>query len=221
MKGLQDPSTKPCALKTLTTFLQITAANASDLDRWGVKISHPPYLQLVLNRATSAGQIREFLWTIGLPLSDEDMSQKDFWQQNSTVDVISESDLLLCATLALIEFRTCEEQVQKFALSFFTHIAHFRPEVLLLLYDKLLEYLNEVLTASHNPVLLKEANALMGEISTEKKFSKRKDGDQRCAAILEEYGVSGIFATTNFRNSRELEKRCAGLTDKLIEYIIM
>jgi neurofibromin 1 len=137
------------------------------------------------------------------------------------IDIMSEKNLLLIGALAVVDFRSCEESIQKATLALFTRMAERRPEVLLLLYDHLLEYLDEVLNSSHNPMLLKEANALMCVVSMDSRFANRGSAAKETLAYrLARWGLSGIWTATSFRSTKEFEKRCAGLTDRLIEVCI-
>jgi len=232
-KGLQDPSTKPSALRTLTAFLEVVSANTPENSHWGIDVPVPPYLPVVLTRATSISEIKEVLWIIGIALAEEDTAMDSSSGAGSSggsdmcakltpmIDSMSEQNLLLIGALAVVDFRSCEESIQKFTLALFTRMAERRPEVLLLLYDHLLEYLDEVLNSSHNPMLLKEANALMCVVSMDSRFANRGSaGKETLASRLARWGLGGIWTATSFRGTKEFEKRCAGLTDRLIEVCI-
>ncbi|RPA92835.1 hypothetical protein L873DRAFT_1708250 [Choiromyces venosus 120613-1] len=244
-KGLQDPSTKPSALRTLTAFLEVISANTPENSHWGTDVPVPPYLSMVLTRTTSISETKEVLWIIGIALSEEDPTTLDTDTTSNNpspspgiipgtsaggdmcakltplMDTMSEQNLLLIGALAVIDLRSCEESIQKYALALFTRMGERRPEVLLLLYDHLLEYLDEVLNSSHNPMLLKEANALMCVVSLDARFANRgAQAKEALAFKLRACGLAGIWAATSFRGTKELEKRCAGLTDRLIEVCI-
>lgn len=220
-KGLQDPSTKPSALRTLTAFLEVIAANTPENSHWGIDVPIPPYLPMVLTRTTGVTEMKEVMWIVGVALSEDSDAtylDGDLCKMAATMmDAMSEQSLLLIGALAVVDFRSCEESIQKYTLSMFTQMARRRPEVLLLLYDYLLDYLDDVLINSHNPMLLKEASALLCVTSADERFAKRPDSREILADLLERWGFSGVWTATSFKSTRELERRCAGLADRLIE----
>lgn len=217
-KGLQDPSTKPSALRTLATFLEIVAANVPENSRWGPDLPVPPYLGMVFTRATTIGEMKDILWVIGVALDvDETIETECYNKMGPLIDSMDEQSLLLNGVLGVIDFRTCEESIQKLTLSLFTVLGKRRPEVLFLLYDHLLDHLEDVLNMSHNPLLLKEASTLMCLTSANPNFTNRRNSKERLAELLDRCGLSGMWFSTSFKATKDLEKRCAGLTDKLIE----
>lgn len=70
---------------------------------------------------------------------------------------------------------------------------------------------------SQNTVLLKHARSLMCVVCADPMFTNRRSAKERLASVLEEYGFSGIWSASSFRVSKEYEKKCMNLTDKLIE----
>lgn len=129
-KGLQSPSTKPAAIKTLTAFVEVGTANTPELARWNSDAPMLPYLALVVTRASNPSDIKELLWLVGLSY-DPDIN---IWTNVIAIDQMPERNLLLNGILAIIDFKTCEEAIQRHALVFFTHMAKRRPEVLLLMF---------------------------------------------------------------------------------------
>lgn len=217
-KGLQDPTTKPSALRTLATFLEVVAANAMENARWGPDMPVPPYLGMVFTRATTIGEMKDILWVVGVPLDIDEMVETECYNKmGPLIDNMDEQSLLLNGVLSVIDFRTCEESIQKLTLGLFAVLARRRPEVLLLLYDHLLDHLEDVLNMSHNPLLLKEASTLMCLTSADPKFANRRNSKEMLAGLLDRCGLSGMWFSTSFKATKDLEKRCAGLTDKLIE----
>lgn len=217
-KGLQDPSTKPSALRTLSTFLEVVAANTPENARWGSDIPVPPYLGMVFTRATSIAEMKEILWIVGIALDgDETIETECYNKMGPLLEHMSEQSLLLNGVLGVIDFRSCEESIQRQTLAIFTMLARRRPEVLVLLYDHLLDHLDDVLNTSHNPMLLKEANTLMCVTSGDPRFANRRDSKELLAGFLDRWGLGGMWFSTSFKTTKDLEKRCAGLTDKLIE----
>lgn len=221
-KGLQDPSTKPAALRTLATFMEVVATNTPENVRWGIDIPVPPYLAMVCTRATSIVELKEILWVVGIALDgDETIEAECYNKLGPLLDGMSEQNLLLTGVLGVIDFRSCEESIQRQTLSIFTMLARRRPEVLLLLYDHLLDHLDDVLSTSHSPMLLKEANTLMCVTSADPRFANRRDSKEALATFLDRWGLGGIWFSTSFKTTKDLEKRCAVLTIKLIESIIL
>ncbi|KAI5797697.1 hypothetical protein EDC01DRAFT_36289 [Geopyxis carbonaria] len=220
-KGLQTPSTKPAAIRALTAFVDIGIANGPKTgENWSVDISLPPYTQMIVTRATTTSEIKDLLWMVGQghAVGDVDIGERDVWLNIPPIETMSEPNLLLCGILAIVDFKTCEEVIQRHSLALFTHMAKRRPEVLLLMYDHLIEHLDTVLSSSHNPVLLKEANTLMCAVSANPMFPNRRDQKEKLDQFLEDSGLSGIWTATSFNFcTKERENRCASLTDGLIE----
>jgi neurofibromin 1 len=132
-KGLQSPSTKPAAISALTAFVEVGAANMPELPnlQWNGDVPIPPYLAMVVARAANPSDVKELMWTIGLSAEESDL---EVWANIPRMDIVSERNLLLNGVLAIIDFKTCEEVIQKQALAFFTQMAKKRPEVLVLMY---------------------------------------------------------------------------------------
>jgi neurofibromin 1 len=215
MKGLQSPPTKPAAIKTLTALVEVFTANVPETTRWNVDVQIPPYFPMIIARAASISEIKELLWMVGLSVVDD--NEMDIWAAIPPFEKMTERSLLICGLLAIIDFKTCEEVIQRHALAFFTHMANRRAEVLLLLYDHLIEHLDNVLNTSHNPALLKEANSLMCAVSKNPRFISRKGRKEGLNRFLDDYGLGGVWESTSLLDTHDREKRCAVLTDKLIE----
>ncbi|KAL7276775.1 Ras GTPase activating protein ira2 [Rhizina undulata] len=196
-KGLQDPSTKPTALKTLTAFVEVVTANAPENVTWGLNAIMPPYLGMVMARINNIGDAKEILWMVGIQLNDEDPFDLEYWRTMQPMETMTEQNLLLIAALAIIDFRSCEESIQK--------------------YDHVVENLDEVLNMSQNPILLKETNALMSVISADPRFANRGDIKNKFTRYLKDWGLSGIWTASSVKTTKDLERRCTALTDKLIE----
>ncbi|KAI5802565.1 hypothetical protein FPQ18DRAFT_365113 [Pyronema domesticum] len=211
-KGLQSPSTKPAAIKTLTAFVEVGMANNSGAG-WD-SVSFPPYLAMVVTRASNPSDVKELLWMVGLSIDEPEIN---VWSSIPPMEVMSQKDLLLNGILAIIDFKTCEESIQRHSLGFFTQMAKRRSEVLLLMYDHLVENLEQVLQSSHNTALLKEANALMCAVSKDPAFPQRRNMKDSLDRFLEGCGLGGIWEATSFKSIKDKEKRCAHSTDKLIE----
>ena len=104
-------------------------------------------------------------------------SMATFCKMTATMMDMSKQSLLIGA-LAVVVICSFEESIKTYTLSIFTQMAHRRPEVLLLLYDHLLEYLDDVLINSHNPMLFKEASVLLCVTSSDEGFGKRADRER-------------------------------------------
>ncbi|KAA8914567.1 hypothetical protein FN846DRAFT_896963 [Sphaerosporella brunnea] len=215
-KGLQSPSTKPAAISALTAFVEVGAANMPELPnlQWNGDVPIPPYLGMVITRAANTSDVKELMWMIGLSIDDAEI---DVWSIIPRIDRMSERNLLLNGVLAIIDFKTCEEVIQKHTLTFFTHMAKKRPEVLVMIYDHLIDHLEVVIATSHNAALLKEANALMCAVSKNQMFPERRGMKDKLNQFLDGCGLSGIWTSTSFRSTADRENRCAALTDKLID----
>jgi neurofibromin 1 len=81
----------------------------------------------------------------------------------------------------------------------------------------LVEDLEMILSTSHNSALLREVNALMCAVSKNPMFTNRKSMKKNLDLLLDGLGLGGIWTSTSFKSTKDREKRCAYLTDKLIE----
>ena len=130
-KGLQCPSTKPATISALTAFVEVGAATVPEVARWAKDAPIPPYLAMIVTRASNPSDTKELLWMVGLSIDDSDINA---WSNIPLIEMMSERNLLLNGVLAIIDFKTCEEIIQKHSLVFFTHMAQRRPEVLVLMF---------------------------------------------------------------------------------------
>jgi neurofibromin 1 len=135
-KGLQASATKPAAIKTLTAFVEIGMTNAicpGSSPHHDIDIPLPPYLSMVMSRANNSSEIKQLLWMVGLPIEDSELGDRDMWSSIPAIEGMSDRNLLLSGILAMIDFKSCEEGIQRHALVFFTHMARRRPEVFIIL----------------------------------------------------------------------------------------
>jgi neurofibromin 1 len=129
-KGLQSPSTRPAALKTLMAFVEVGVATAPERRNW-FEDDTAPELNLILPRSTTLGEFKELLWLVGIVIEDVNA---DIWTTVAPLEAIGERTLVQGGVLAIVDFRAGEDAIQKAALTFFTHLANRRPEVLIQLW---------------------------------------------------------------------------------------
>ncbi|KAI9809635.1 MAG: hypothetical protein M1825_000067 [Sarcosagium campestre] len=227
VKGLTEPTTQVAALRVLSSFLEVASASALENRRFPKNTEVLPYLGLVAARAASVDESREILWLTGVTPLIGLSSPADVFAMVE-LDRIEESDLLLNAALSIADFRSCEDFVQQRTLVFLARIADQRPSVLLHLAEPVASLLDEVLRSCQTPVTLEAAHALMRALAAEQQraLAVRRGGAESGATqdlddVLEENGLGGIWRISSFRTTRDQQKRCAALIDKLIELIII
>ena len=133
IKGLSDPTTKDTALRTLSSFLEISSASVPEDRRFPRDLAILPYLGLVTARATTVDEIREILWLTGLSPNIAIKSPADVFAMIDLAHV-AEDELLLYGALNIVGFASCEDIVQQRTLTFLHRVATQRPSVLLQLY---------------------------------------------------------------------------------------
>lgn len=130
VKGLSDPTTRSAALKTLTTFLEVAVANALEDDNSEFISTFLPYMLPVASRAATSEELKEIMWQCGMPENTDDSPStfQDILPRLNSSGV-GRTDLFLSGILALVEFKTGDENVQIKVLEGLESIAITRPDV--------------------------------------------------------------------------------------------
>jgi neurofibromin 1 len=77
--------------------------------------------------------------------------------------------------------------------------------------------LDDVLLHCQNSSTLESAHGLLQTLSSNPKFSHALETTGVLNEILEDMGFGGLWRSCSFNNAQEQDKRCFGLTEKLIE----
>ncbi|KAF8455245.1 hypothetical protein BDZ91DRAFT_746797 [Kalaharituber pfeilii] len=217
IKGLQDSTTRVVTLKTMNAFMEVAANNAGP----GGPPRDSPYLGPIAARATTVEDLKEIFWTANLPFHLED--EKDgvtFMRSLPPFSSLRDKNVLLWAALVAVDFNNSGESVQLHCITFFTQLATSRPDIFSLIYDVILDCLDELLLTTQNSTVLKRARHLICATATNPLFDNRRNAKEVLSKTLEEYGFSGIWKSTSFDKCIGLEKRCMALTDELVKLII-
>lgn len=213
-KGLQDSTTRAVALKTMTAFLEISAANAGP----DGPARDSPYLGFIASRAGTFDDLKEVFWTANIPLNVED--ERDglsFIRSIPASTTMGDRNLILWLCLAAIDFNHSGEQIQIQVISYLSLVARERPEVFVLIFDMILDRLDELLLTTQNSVLLKHVRALICATATNPMFDNRRNAKEMLKNTLEQYGFGGMWKATNLKTCEALESQCISYIDELVK----
>ncbi|KAK6355415.1 Ras GTPase activating protein ira2 [Orbilia brochopaga] len=216
VKGLSDPTTRAATLRTFTTFLEVVMANIPESQRGEVHPSYIPYLSCLVSRASNADDWKD-IWLGNVPMQKED-SILNWSQLLPKIMETEQKELLLCLALAVIDFRMSDGNIQTAGLQFFEHTAAHRPDVFIMIHDRVMVELEEILVSSQSQAMLKSTHDVIRKIASDKRYSDRQGTQDLLDRILDSIGFSGIWSSTSFkRTSNDQERMCV---DRLIELII-
>ncbi|EWC46134.1 hypothetical protein DRE_04708 [Drechslerella stenobrocha 248] len=216
VKGLSDPTTRAATLRTFTTSLEVVTANIPESQKGEIHPSYIPYLSCLVSRAANADDWKD-VW-LGNVLMHKDDTILNWTQLLPKIMEIEQKELLLCLALAVIDFRTSDENIQTAGLQFFEHTAAHRPDVFILMHDRVMVELEEILVSSQSQSMLKSTHDVIRKIASDKRYSDRQGTQDLLDRILESIGFFGIWSSTSFkRTSNDEERMCV---DRLIELII-
>jgi neurofibromin 1 len=219
-KGLSDSMNSAVAVRTITTFLEVARVNSPDSQRFPKDITIAPYLGLLGSRATTLEESKDLVWQTGSVTTLADVEAAGDVFSMLDMDSMRDKELLLQTALCLIDFRSCEDTTQQQILKLIERVAKTRPQVLLHLYQPVISILDSILASSQNPGTLRAAHSLVSTISADHRFSDASQSEELLENVLEEIGFSGLWTSSTFKMTKDYEKRCAVLTDKLIEVCI-
>ncbi|KAF3210891.1 Ras GTPase activating protein ira2 [Orbilia oligospora] len=216
VKGLSDPTTRAVTLRTFTTFLEVVTTNIPETEKGEMHSSYIPYLSCLVPRAANADDWKD-IWLGGVPMQKAENIMN--WSQLiQRIIATDKKELLLCLALTVIDFRTSDESIQTAGLQLFEHTAAHRPEVFILMHDRVMAELEEILVSSQSQTMLKATHEVIRKIAGDRRFSDRQGTQDVLDRILESIGFSGIWSSTTFkRTSNDQERMCV---DRLIELII-
>ncbi|KAK3683544.1 hypothetical protein B0T22DRAFT_468139 [Podospora appendiculata] len=231
VRGLTDTVTKATALRVLSTFLEMTTSS-SDTDPRGVvrDLSASPYMALISARTVSVDELRDSLWSAGInPSGIADVGIGGSGNGNSLRATMSpqdlmrmgDKDLLLNTAIELVDFQYLEDAVQMRTLKWLNLIMLGRPAVVLHLCGPIISILDDIVLHCQNSATLESAHALLQTLTSNPKFVSALDSTGMLNEILENMGFGGLWRSCSFTLSQEQDKQCFGLTEKLIELIII
>ncbi|KAF3925492.1 Neurofibromin [Arthrobotrys entomopaga] len=216
VKGLSDPTTRAATLRTFTTFLEVVTANIPESLKGDVHPSYIPYLSCLVPRAANADDWKD-IW-LGAATLQKEEAIMNWAQLIPKIMEAGQKELLLCLALAVIDFRMSDESIQTAGLQLFEYTAAHRPDVFILIHDRVIAELEEILVSSQSQTMLKLTHDVIRKISSDKRYSDRQGTQDLLERILESVGFSGIWSSTTFkRTSNDQERMCV---DRLIELII-
>ncbi|KAI1852569.1 hypothetical protein JX265_003051 [Neoarthrinium moseri] len=209
----------PTALRVLSTFLEMTTSSSFDADKLTRDVLTSPYLALIQARAVEPDELKDVLYLSGLhPASVTSLGRKRALRDLSSV---KDKDLLLSTAIELVDFQYLEDAVQNRTLLWLNELANNRPAVVLHLCSPVAQILDDVLLHCQNPSTLEAAHALFRTMTSNPKFSNALESTGILNEILEDMGFGGLWRSCSFSQTQEPEKQCFGLTEKLIELIII
>lgn len=128
VRGLTDTSTRPTAIRVLSSFFEIanstavppTAKNDPTTDSL-------PYLALISARGVLPEDYRDGLWIAGI--GAEGTGNTPTYTGRQKMDNVRDKDLLLISAIELVDFQYLEERVQVRSLQWLNDLALQRPLV--------------------------------------------------------------------------------------------
>ena len=214
-KGLQDSTTRAIALKAMAAFLEVSAANAGP---GGPPRDPRPYLGFLATRAGTFDDLKEVFWTANMPsYGEDDKDELALLRSAPPVSSMSDKNLLLLVCLAAVDFNHSGEQIQIPVIRYLTQVVQERPDVFALIFDVIIDRLQELLMTTQNPALLKNVRALICATTVNPIFDNRRNAKEMLKRALGEYGFSGMWTATNLRKCEALELQCISLIDELVK----
>ncbi|KAI0428177.1 GTPase [Xylaria sp. FL1042] len=223
VRGLTDPITKPSTLRVVATFLELMTSGftttSSNFSNMSSVFYQSPYMALLQSRVISSEKIKECLWSAGF--NPASISSFTLERGIRSMDHVRDKELLLNIAIQLVDFRNLEDDIQTHMLTWLDNLARERPAIMLPLCSTITALLDEVLVHAQKPAAVKAAHGLLRVITSDPNFADANEDDETIADILEDMGFEGLWRSNSFSQSQEFDKQLIGLTEKLIELIIM
>ncbi|KAI8630826.1 GTPase [Xylariaceae sp. FL1651] len=221
VRGLTDPTTKPSTLRVLSTFLELTTSSISTkTPKSSSSAFHrSPYMALMQSRAGGPEELKECLWSAGInPASVANLTLD---RSVRHVEHVGDKDLLLHTAIELVDFQNLEDDIQTQTMVWLNDLAVERPAVILPLCTIITSLLDGVLLHAQKPAAMKAAHTLLRMVTSNPKFAVTREGSDKLTSILEDMGFEGLWRSNSFLQAQEFDKQLIGLTEKLIELIII
>ncbi|RWA09952.1 hypothetical protein EKO27_g5161 [Xylaria grammica] len=221
VRGLTDATTKPSTLRVISTFLELTTSSfsAKTASTPSSVFYQSPYMTLLQSRVIDSERIKECLWSAGF--NPAGVANLTLDRSMRHAEHIKDKDLLLHTALQLMDFRNLEDDIQTHILTWLDDLAIDRPAVILPLCPTITSLLDEVLLRAQKPAAMQAAHGLLRMVTSNPKFAAAKENHGTLADILEDMGFEGLWRSNSFLQSQVFDKQLIGLTEKLIELIIM
>ncbi|KAI0485819.1 GTPase [Xylaria cf. heliscus] len=221
VRGLTDRFTKASTLRVVSTFLELTTSSISAKTP---KISssvfyQSPYMTLIQSRVVDSEKVKECLWSAGI--NSASVANLTLDRNIRHAEHIQDKDLLLHTAIQLVDFQNLEDDIQTHILMWLCDLAIERPTVILPLCSTITSLLDEVLLHAQRPEAMKAAHELLRMVTSNPKFAAAKEDHDTLTDILEDMGFEGLWRSNSLLQSRDFDKQLIGLTEKLIELIIM
>lgn len=81
----------------------------------------------------------------------------------------------------------------------------------------LLSILDDILISCQNTATLESAHQLFRTLTANPKFSNSTDTTEMLEEVLEGIGFGGLWRSSTFHVTNDLQRQCTSLTDRLIE----
>ncbi|KAH8162171.1 hypothetical protein CIB48_g6067 [Xylaria polymorpha] len=221
VRGLTDRFTMPSTLRLVSTFLELTT---SSLSAKTPKISssvfyQSPYMTLIQSRVVDSEKVKECLRSAGI--NSASVANLTLDRNIRHAEHIRDKDLLLHTAIQLVDFQNLEDDIQTHILMWLCDLAIERPTVIIPLCSTITSLLDEVLLHAQRPEAMKAAHELLRMVTSNPKFAAAKEDHDTLNDILEDMGFEGLWRSSSLLQSRDFDKQLIGLTEKLIELIIM
>ncbi|KAI0397175.1 GTPase [Xylariaceae sp. FL0594] len=221
VRGLTDDITKPSTLRVLSTLLELTTSSVSTKSPQtsSTAFLHSPYLALIQSRVVNPDEIKECLWEAGFePASVLNLTLD---RSPRRVEHISDQDLLLRTSIELVDFQDLDDDVQTHMLMWLIDLAPVRPAVVIPLVPSITSFLDQVLLHAQYPAAMDAAHRLLGLVTSIPEFMDARGDHDALADMLQDMGFEGLQRSHSFLQAHEFDRQLIGLTEKLIELIIM
>ncbi|CCU74400.1 ras GTPase activator [Blumeria hordei DH14] len=218
VKGLSDSVTRAAAIRVLQTFLEVTSSSMVDETKALKDQACMPYLGLLISRAMTSDEMKESLWLAGYSMPGEDYNHVEI-TDFIDFDTMKDKELLLNASIGIVDFNYLENAVRNRCLIWLKKIAMKRPAVILYLCGRVTRILDDILISCQNAATLESAHQLLRCLTSNAKFNS-VDTTEMLQEVLDGIGFGGLWRSSTFHIANENGRQCTALTDRLIELII-
>ncbi|KAI1110131.1 GTPase [Nemania sp. NC0429] len=221
VRGLTDPTTKQSTLRIISTFLELTT---SPLTAKTTKVSpsvfyESPYMFLILSRVVDPEQVKGCLWSAGI--NPATIANLTFERSIRHTEHIRDQDLLLHTAIHLVDFLNLDDDIQTHNLVWLNDLAIERPRVVIPLCADVIPLIDAAFVFAQKPAAMKAAHELLRIVTSNREFAAAKYNATTLIDYLEHMGFEGLWRPNSFQQPREFDKQLIGLTERLIELIIM